>query len=332
MIDSVYRGSNVLVWGALGFLGQHVVEALLARGANVSVLCRPRHLYQQPWWAERVKWHELSGPADSKTLTSAISSAELIYNFAGASGAVRSNLDPAYSLNANCSAQLEFLAACAEAGHCPHVVFASSWLVYDIRDNAPVKEDHPVAPRSMYGAHKLCIENYLRIFQLRNKITYTICRISNPYGRDPSRPTNAYKILNSFVQSVIAGTPIHLFGDGSQLRDFLYISDLTEALLLCGQPQARNEVFNISLGVSYSLRQAVETLAELAGRTQVIHMPWPEEYEAAEPGSYLADVGKAREHLHFSPSTSLRQGLAKTMLHFRSHHVGGLVSAAGASA
>lgn len=317
MPDPAHQRSNVLVWGALGFLGQHLVEALLNEGANVSVLCRPRHLYPSPKWGNGVTWHELDGKQDERTLLAAVSSADLIYNLAGASGAVASNLDPMHSLNANCGVQLAFLRACEDAGHCPHVVFASSWLVYDIRGDQPVNEEHPVAPRSMYGAHKLCIENYLRIFQLRNKITYTVCRISNPYGCDPGKPTKGYKLLNTFVQDALTDTPICLFGEGVQLRDFIYISDLTQAFLLCGLAGARNESFNISSGTSHSLLEAVETIGDIIGRTPVIRKPWPDEYLAAEPGSYIADISKARTRLGFAPAFRLRAGLEKTIQDFR---------------
>jgi UDP-glucose 4-epimerase len=293
------------------------VERLLEHGADVSVLCRSRHLYDDPAWAGQVTWYELDGLSDNESMISAVSSAGLIYDLAGASGAVASNLDAAHNLNANCAVQLAFLRACEIAGHRPHVVFASSWLVYDLQGTKPVAEDRLPGPRSMYAAHKLCVENYLRISALRGKITYTVCRISNPYGSDRGKPTKAYKILNTFVQNAMSGSPICLFGDGSQLRDFIYISDLTDAFLLCGLPEAQNEIFNISLGVSHSMREAVEAVTELVGRTQILYRPWPAEYEAAEPGSYVADITKASSRLGFAPKIELRRGLEETIRQLR---------------
>lgn len=330
MSPDLHQGKNVLVWGALGFLGQHLVEALLARGANVSVLTRPRHLYPAPDWADRVTWHELNDADDDPALSAAVSQAELIYNLAGSSGAVASNLHPFHSLNENCAAQLRFLQACEEAGHRPHVVFASSWLVYDIHDSRPVSEDHALAPRSLYGAHKLCIENYLRIYQRRGHIRYTICRISNPYGCDRGKPTRGYKMLNTFVENALAGVPLCLFGDGSQLRDFIHISDLTEAFLLCALPQAENGIFNIGLGRSHSLREAAETIGDIAGSVEIVYQPWPHEYECAEPGSYRADTGKARTTLGFAPTTGLREGLKRTIHELRGSGAGPLSRRAGA--
>ncbi len=303
----------MLVWGALGFLGRHLVEALLGEGAEVSVLCRSRRRYETPSWADEVTWYELQGFRDEDTILSAVASSELIYNFAGSSGAVASNINPRGSMDANCGAQLDFLKACECAGNRPHVVFASSWLIYDLTGTERVTETQGVAPRSMYAAHKLCVENYLRIANLRRVIDYTIFRISNPYGIDYSAAGRGYKVLNSFIRNALSGVPIQIYGDGCQLRDFLHISDLIEAFLLCASPVARNETFNISYGTSYSLIEAVNIIREMVGTTSVIHRPWPAEYSAIEPGDYVADVTKAKTMLNFMPRISLRHGLKQTI-------------------
>jgi len=304
---------KVLVWGALGFLGRHLVEALLGEGAQVSVLCRSRRRYETAPWADDVTWYELQGFRDEGTILSAVASAELIYNFAGSSGAVASNINPKGSMDANCGAQLEFLKACECAGHRPHVVFASSWLIYNLTGAEPVTETQGVAPRSMYAAHKLCVENYLQIANLRRVIDYTIFRISNPYGTDRSAAGRGYKVLNSFIRNAISGVPIQIYGDGRQLRDFIHISDLIEAFLLCASPVARNETFNISYGTSYSLIEAVNVIREIVGTVSVIHRPWPAEYAAVEPGDYVVDITKATTMLDFVPCVSLLEGLKQTI-------------------
>ena len=310
---------SVLVWGGLGFLGRHLVTRLLDDGYRVSVLCRSRGLSPVPQWASEVEWFEFSEHGDNHiTLARAVSSASIIYDFAGSSGAMTSNRDPLESLDSNCRAQLEMLKACEAAGHNPHVVLASSWLVYGETGDEPINERTPPAPRSMYAAHKLAVEHYLNIFARRNRISYTVCRISNPYGFDESKPGKTYKVLNSFIEHALENTPITLFGDGGQLRDFIYVSDLVDALMLCGTVEAaRNEVFNISRGKSYSMREAVETIRDLVGAPAVIFKPWPEEYKAVESGDYIADISKAREKLGFNPIHDLKTGLEATIARYR---------------
>jgi len=303
----------------MGFLGRHVVERLLAGGRRVSVLCRRRTLYPPAPWAAEVRWFELDRPeAEKEIFQAAVKSASVIYDFAGSSGAVASNREPRQSLEENCRVHLDFLEACAQAGSRPHIVFPSSWLVYrPAEDGSAATEDHPVSPRSMYAVHKLAIEQYLQIYARRERITYTICRIANPYGFDPA-PRPNYKILNSFVQKALACAPITIFGDGRQLRDFLYISDLTDALEACGfRPEARNETFNIASGTSHRLAHAVTLIQQLTGGPQVIYKPWPEEYLAAEPGDSHIDISKARRHLRFHPRYELQTGLAETIALYR---------------
>jgi len=316
---------SVLVWGGLGFLGQPLVSKLLEGGMEVSVLCRSRKLYPAPVWASRVRWFELDGadPGGNSVLFEAVSSASIIYDFAGSSGAAASNRQPSLSLDENCRTQLAFLAACEKAGHCPHVVFPSSWLVYasgqpgpggEAGPKDPVDETCSLGPLSMYAAHRLCIEHYLKIYAARGWITYTICRISNPYGFDPAPTARGYKVLNTFIQRALAGKPIEIFGDGRQLRDFIYISDVARALFHCGLvPEARNEVMNISSGNSHALVEAVETLIDLIGPSPVMFRPWPDEYRSVEPGDYRADISKARRLLGFHPEYDLKSGLRETI-------------------
>lgn len=317
--SAIGEGKTILVWGAMGFLGQHLVPRLLECGAPVAVLCRPRHLYATPTWASEVRWFELHGDArDQATMESALSSAAVVYDFAGSSGAVSSNREPLASLEANCRPSLEFLMACERAGNVPHVVFASTWLVYDVAGAAPVTEEQPLGPKSMYAAHKICIEHYLQILSRAGKITYTICRISNPYGHDSSRPGGTYKVMNAFVQQAVSGRPIRLFGDGRQLRDFIYIDDLVDGLLRCGfSAEARNQTFNLSSGASHSLHSAAELICELAPGTSIVSAPWPVEYASVESGDYRADIAKASTRLGFAPVYSLQRGLEETIRQYR---------------
>ena len=309
---------QVLVWGGLGFLGQHLIAKLLDLGARVSVLCRSRGSYSAPAWSHRVCWLELDrGGASDVILAAAVSRSEIIYNFAGLSGAAASNREPLRSLKENCEVHLEFLAACQRSGNRPHVVFPSSWLVYEPGAKNPVDEGHRLGPLSLYGVHKLCIEQYLRIFGAQDYITWTVCRISNPYGFDPTKPGHSYKILNWFIELAFERKPIVIFGDGSQLRDYIYIDDVIDALIRCVVPQAKNEIFNISSGTSHSLLQAVEILDRLAGPIRLTFKSWPDDYHAVEAGDYVADVSHARRNLGFRPVFDIEKGLERTVQAYR---------------
>lgn len=309
---------NVLVWGACGFLGWELIPRLLQMGLNVAVLTRPRSLYGKPSWAGKVKWHEVSDSDSCFDLfMDAVQEADLIYNLAGSSGAVDSNRNPLASLNGNCAAQLRFLMACQTAARKPHVVFASSRLVYEPSRDLPVSEVWPTNPKSMYGAHKLCVEHYHRIFALQNAITYTIMRISNVYGPGENSLRQGYQFINGLIRNACRGVAMSLFGDGTQVRDYIYVADVIEAFLLCGlRKEARNEIFNIGTGWGVSLYDACITI-QAHCPAPIVSKPWPAEYAVVEAGDFVADISKVRRVLGFVPSWSLRDGVLATVAHFK---------------
>lgn len=316
--------ARAVVWGGLGFIGQHVVSGLLEQGAEVCVLCRSRRQYVPPAWAGRVRWLELDGRRNRAVVMREAAEWGVVFDLAGASGTVSSNLNPQESLRENCEEHLRFFQACEQARRPPHIIFASSWLVYGRMQQQPVDERQALEPRSLYAAHKACIESYLRIYALRGKLSYTVCRISNPYGPYRCKPRRTYNILNLFIEQSLSGKPVFLFGDGRQLRDYLYIDDLVEGLLLCATvPAARNELFNISLGRSHSILEAVEMIRAMVAAPPPVFVPWEAEYEAVESGSYVADIGKARELLGLQPRIGLRRGLEATVGHMRGMRAAG---------
>ncbi len=262
---------------------------------------------------------ELQGrPADAETIRQAVSTCSVVFDLVGSSGAVSSNRSPLENLDNNCRIQLEFLEACALAGSKPHIVFSSSRLVYGQTGSQPVAEDHPVAPQSIYAAHKLCIENYLQIYASLGHITYTTCRISNVYGFDTGPKGQGYRVVNAFIRQGLAGKSITLFGDGSQLRDYIYIADLVEALMRCGTlPSARNELLNIGAGASVTMRDTASLIRKLTGGPPVHFAPWPQDYGTVESGDFVANIEKAKSLIGLSCKYDLAAGLAETVAQYR---------------
>ena len=318
------REDSVLIWGALGFIGFHLTERLLEYGFRVSILCRSRSCYPEPRWASQVTWYEMDNSSRAKTLEAAVSSSSVIFDLAGSSGAVASNNNPIGSLDNNCRVQLEFLEACRKAAHKPHVVFSSSRLVYGEANCERTNEEHPTSPRSIYAVHKLCIEQYMQVYSGLGAITHTICRISNAYGPDPGRAGQGYKILNSFILKSLSGTPIVLFGTGDQVRDFIYIHDLTEVLIRCGlSPNAENTTFNIGSGEGRTMAEAADLIRRLTDGPPIVFQPWPQEYLVVESGDYICDINKTESLLGFTPQYNLHDGIEDTVRAYQSEQENG---------
>jgi UDP-glucose 4-epimerase len=306
-----HRRALTLVWGARGFIGTHLVAALLERREHVRILSRSA-AGTDPAWEQQVEWVQFDPGEPATAFERAVDGAQVIFNLAGSSGAVASNASPIDSLDSNCRLQLEFLDACARRRATPHVVFASSRLVYAQGGLEPVTEQHPLAPRSMYGAHKLCVEHYHRIYAERDAITCTICRISNPYGLDESAPGRGYGFINTMIQRALAGQPLVLFGSGAQLRDYLFVDDLVAMLRLCAErTEAINATFNVALGRSLPMRDAALLMCERLGGGPIEFRPWPREYQLVESGDFVADTTTLRARLGDVPQYSVDRGLAE---------------------
>lgn len=309
MTRRTQSGSPIVVWGGTGFIGRSVVRSLLGSGYPVKVITRREFVpeFDSPTQPEIIVVHPGEGMAEC--LAPHIAAAEVVFNFAGVSGAVASNSNPAASLDGNCRIQSEFIHACKIAATRPHVVFASSRLVYGCPIVNPVPESAPTEPRSVYAAHKLCIEQYHQIAAYRDLLTFTNCRISNPYGPVLERQSG-YGFISYLIARGLRGESLEIFGDGMQLRDYIHISDLTDALRLCAfRPEAVNKVLNIGSGHGISLLEAAVHIRSITG-TPIVHLPWPKEYALVESGDYVADITLARGLLGFEPRYDFASGLS----------------------
>lgn len=318
--ENFYRGKRVLVTGGLGFIGLNISQRLQELGADVTVLDNfmPTQISQR---LTELLTHikvAVADIRDEEKVARVVRDQEVIFNLAGKSGAADSNKTPLNDLDINCRGHLNVLEACRTFNPGVSIVFPSSRLVYGKPLSLPVNEKHPLDPESIYAAHKLAVENYHLIYGKLYGLKETVLRISNPYGPFQAGEGRAYGIANSFIQTAVAGRTITLFGDGSQRRDYLYIDDLIEALLLAASvPQSRDRIYNIGDGHGTSLLELAELALAAAGQGKIVHVPWPEEYRAIETGDYLSDISLARNELGWSPVTDIRKGIARTVEFYR---------------
>jgi UDP-glucose 4-epimerase len=308
-------GQRALVWGACGFIGRHLVGRLLAEEAIVTVLSGAVDRAARPAWQHAVTWlsADRSNPSPP-VLERAWRATDVVYNLAGTSSAVQSDRAPLASLDETCRAQLLFLEACPHGTSPPHVIFVSTRLVYAATGPRVVTEDSPVDPRGLYAAHKLCVEHYHTIAARRGKATVTILRASPVFGDDEAHEDEGHGIIDTFIKQSSTGQAITVFGDGSQLRDFIYIDDFVDALLAASTAEgARNAIVNVGSGTSIRMRDAAEIVRAMTGGPPIRYQPWPPDYAAMESGDYIVDIAKARAVLGVSPRHGFAQGIALTL-------------------
>ena len=307
-LEQHYASRRVLVTGANGFLGRNAVHALAALGAELTLLdCRPPSI-EIP--GARCLCGDLR---DGELVRRAIQGQSIVFDFAGVSGAVRSNQEPTEALERECNPHLSLYYTCATSKNPPVVVVCSSRLVYGPPRYLPVDEEHPLNPQSIYAVHKVTIENYLRVFGNLHGLPFVIVRLTNPYGPHQAAETKTHGIINMFVRQALAGQPIRIFGDGAQRRDYIYVEDVVEVFMrLAVRENCHGQVFNLGGAEPIPLCDAAEAIARLTGSPTVQYIPWPPEYRSVETGDFQSDLSKIKGRVAFK-HTPFEQGLRRTI-------------------
>jgi UDP-glucose 4-epimerase len=294
-----------LVLGGNGFIGTHLVDGLVEVGHPVRIYDRsPNRFHTTPENAEYVEG-ELGNHG---LIRAAVEGIEVVFHFVSTTLPKTSNDDPIYDVRSNLIDTLQLLESCVEAG-VRKVVFASSGgTVYGQPQTMPITEDHPTNPITSYGIVKLAVEKYLGLFDHLHGLDYTALRISNPYGpyQNPSGQQGAVPV---FLHRLRTGHPVTIWGDGSVMRDYLYVSDLVEALKLAAEVETRQKVFNVGSGQGTTLNELVAIIAEVTGeRPEVEYVPG----RALDVPANVLDVARAREELGWSPTVELAEGIERT--------------------
>jgi UDP-glucuronate 4-epimerase len=300
--------SRCLVTGAAGFIGSHLVEALLADGHDVVGLDAFIPYYPRPL-KERNLEAALTHPRykfmalDLRTadLAPVLDGCETIFHLAAMAGLMKSWSD--FSLYATCNIEAtQRLLAAARDAKSPHLIHVSTSSVYGREATGP--EDSPTCPFSPYGITKLAAENLCRAYEANFGVPVTILRYFSVYG-PRQRPDMGYNIL---IRALYRGETFPMFGDGEQTRSNTFVSDCVRATMLAmsRRDQALGQVFNVGGGETVSLKQVIALLEQMIGRkAQLEHKP-------ARPGDQkhtVAHIEKARRLLGYSPTTRIVDGL-----------------------
>jgi UDP-glucose 4-epimerase len=300
---------HVIVGGS-GFIGRHVGLLLARRGHRVTLAARhwPLDAFP-PDVADRISWRVLElGSADWDKL---VEDATIVHHYAWGSIPASANFNPGGDLITNVSSTIGLLEALRRRGG-GRIVFASSGgTVYGKIHETPVREDHPVAPITAYGASKATAEIYLGLYRSLHGVDCRIARIANPYGagQDLARGVGA---VTTFLHKALAGEPIEIWGTGEVVRDFIHIADVADCLVTLAQAPLSGEdfVFNIGSGTGVSLNAIVAELEIQLHRK--LHVTRTEKRAFDVPINVLA-IDRVKQTLGWAPKISLVDGIARTI-------------------
>ncbi len=310
MLDAAYRRRRVLVLGGTGFLGWNLVERLRQIDAQVTVFALGGSQVWDPLPPEQRPCFVTGRLEDLSAIEAVVRDQAVIFNVAGRSGALASNQQPMADLEVNCRGVLNVLEACRRLNPQARIVFPGSRLQYGPARYLPVDEAHPMEPLCIYGIHKLAGEKYHLLYHRLYGLPATVLRISNPYGPSPINHQTRYNIVNHFIRQALRGGPLQVFGDGQQVRDYLFVGDLVDAFLLAGShPAAVGRVFNVGSGRPLPFIEMARIIVEVVGKGWIEPTPWPDEYQQVETGDLYFDIGHIRHTLGWQPRTDLATGI-----------------------
>lgn len=298
MTDKLY-----LVMGGTGFIGSHVVDKLLEQGCKVRVFSRNAEKFRAlPKDVEYV-WGSFD---DTFAMAEALQGVSVVIHAITTSLPGTSNLNIKEDIRSNLLNTVQLLELCVQKD-IEHLCFLSSGgTVYGVAEEFPIKETHPLAPLNSYGILKATIENYIRMYHKLNGIDYTILRITNPYGpRQGHIGTQGF--IGSALNKIANNQTINIWGDGSIIRDFIYIEDTAEIVAQTAI-EKNHGTYNIGSGDGVNLNKVLAIISEVTEISPKIT------YESGRnidvPVSYV-DTSKALEKLGWSSKTTLKSGIDK---------------------
>jgi nucleoside-diphosphate-sugar epimerase len=308
-----YQGKTVVVTGGYGYLGTGLCDRLRAAGARLRRVSRGR-----PVRADDPECC-IGDVADSIFSRKLVDGADAIFHFGAQTSVLQSHADSLGSLRSNTQATLTLLESGRQSGRNPAFVYAGTATSIGLPTEMPVGVQTPDRPVSVYDATKLAGENLVDVFRSNGWVNGISLRIANVYGPGPSKTASERGVTNKMIACALEGHDLTYYGDGTLLRDYVYIDDLLDAFFRAGvtADRADQRYYIVAGGRGYSLREAFELIADTVAdmgypRVKVHSVPWPATVHLIDKRDFIADVAPLGRLCGWQPQISLAHGLRRT--------------------
>ena len=298
--DSGFTGNHALVTGGAGFIGSHLVDALMQ--ANTVTVLDDRSSGSLSNVHPQVRFIE-GDVRDRETVETAMEDVDVVFHQAGLVSVEGSIARPVESHSVNVSGTIELLDCARQAD--VRVVAASSAAVYGHPSSVPVRESARLRPTSPYGVDKLALDQYTQRFAELYGLPTVVLRYFNVYG--PRQSTTTYSgVISTFLDQARRDSPVTVHGDGSQTRDFIHVSDVVRANMLAATTRYTGEAFNIGTGNETSVEELASLVCELVSSDSDVAYV---DGRTADIERSCAGTEKANTLLDFEPRVGLTDGL-----------------------
>ena len=330
LIPEAFDGRSALVTGGLGFIGSSVTVCLAQRKNLVTVVTTPRSC--PPRCQPAQHWNPVPRPGRRREITviradlgepaarAAAAEAELVFNLAGQVSHLDSMTDPLFDLDVNTRSQVALLEGLRHENPGCVVIFTSTRQLFGKPRYLPVDEDHPVAPVDVNGITKHATELFHLLYDELYGVASVVVRLTNVYGPRQRLRDDFQGFLPTFVRRALLGETLTVFGEGEQRRDCLYVDDVVDCLLRAAvATEAHGELFNVGNDENLSVREIADAVVAAADAGSVESVPWPEDRDMIDIGSYFGDSSKAKRVLGWTPKMTFAEGIDRTIEFYRDH-------------
>ncbi|MDD2889021.1 MAG: GDP-mannose 4,6-dehydratase [bacterium] len=322
--EKFFNGKKVLITGGLGFIGSNLAIKLVGAGAKVTLLDAmiPGHggnLFN----VESIKNDiivNFSDIRDENSMNYIVREKDYIFHLAGQNDHILSLTNPFPDIDINIKGSAVLLEACAKFNKDTKLIYTGTRGEYGSAVQLPVKEDRPLNPKGIYELSSLTAQKLFKIYNDNHNIKSVSLRLTNVYGERAQMQHSRFGVVNWFIRLAIDNQTIKVFGDGSILRDFLYVHDTVNAILKSAMcDKAYGDVFNVGVDKPTSFLNLVKTIIEVAGSGKWEFAPFTPERAAQEPGDFYSDITKAKNIIGWEPTTELKEGIAMTIDYYRKY-------------
>jgi len=319
-----FRGKRALVTGGMGFTGSNLAIALVNAGADVTIVDAmipgyAGNLHNIEPIRDRVTVN-FSDIRDANVMNYLVGGQDYVFHLAGQVDHVLSLTNPFPDIDINIKGAAILMEALRWHNPDAKLIYTGTRGQYGPAVSLPVNEEAATHPKGIYEISNLTAEKIIQVYNDVHGIASVLLRLTNCYGPRAQMEHPRYGVVNWFVRLAIADETIKVFGDGRILRDFLYIDDAVDAIIMCAlEPKAIGQVLNVGIDQPTDFIELAETVIDVAGSGRWEHAPFTREREAQEPGDFYSDISKIRQLVGWEPRTCLKEGLRATVDFYRQH-------------
>jgi UDP-glucose 4-epimerase len=313
-----FSGKRVLITGGMGFIGSNLALALVKFGAQVTIVDAMTPGYGGNMFNIEPAAKQINvnfcDILDVNAINHLIRGQDFLFHLAGQVDHILSLTDPFPDIDLNIKGTAVMMEACRRHNPGVRFVFTGTRGQYGPAVSLPVSEDAPTNPKGIYEVSNLTAEKIIQVYNDVHDIHSVLLRLTNTYGPRAQMAHSRYGVANWFVRLAIDKMPIKVFGDGLIRRDFLFVDDCVEALLMSAvTDQARGQVLNVGVDHPSTFLELAQTLVEICPGASWEYAEFTPERKAQEPGDFFSDISKIHKLVGWTPKTTLEDGLRQTV-------------------